>query len=908
MTGLPKGISPSQVSKFQQSQRAAMRYQKLKAEKEIERRTDLGEDFLSVRNEVFSEITSQYVLAGQEVPSFWKAIIEKEDMSSKGRAQTPEHSIPADVDGSESLNSLSLDMESLPSLPSIADHFRLISNSRYLSSTNSVPQAQVIAKINGIENRKMDLSSLPSVAAHSRPYLNSWRLFLETSVVKRRRLRGRLAKTKEQALLESSALDTVCLPSRQVKTLIPYTSSLKRKHISSDVFQDEPTGSFEYLPSVLAHTKPLLNESTLPLSKKKPCCERIVSRPHKKRRIGGSLSGKKVFAKPRTLQEKTYQEQSQSIPKVGYGVFIGDDALRARAKGQRGRTKNSRLGVFKSDRLRDFAWFVEEPADLGGDDDAAAHDGQENASTPVAIGSTSPSKTTRPPTTASIASSSRPLSNPVNAVGGADAGYISSHNNRNEVEKKNNMEPEVVEQGSTLNDVAGCTSTVVLAEETSGYLDERSQDAQCKHHLISDIPPTVSPFTPVNKMNSDLRRETAHNRISREPETTVSTRNHVASLQAPIIAEPQFTRKLRNIMSSKSVPICPALELQPSNSMRSEPIWGATTSNDELGSEHEIQPGAFTSDSPLRKGSTSPNGSSAMASNSLLSLDRHQSYSDALQLSGFSSTPVNEEAINLSLANAPSNLLPETEGNGTSLPKPGPESIDANSHTQKTASSSSLQRTRKRNASHPITRVALGGGSVGVLRRKIIMDIVESCGGVYSSPKELVAPFVTAWTKQNKPGRPDSRTVQTAFNYLVGSGKLRQLTFSFMNSKGVMITSSMATTTDVRPTDPKVKDMQRNMISSYPNPFFPPEVDYSEESRLEPSFFTNSGRDNSINGLELESEHQVQLQYKPGFDVRLEQQQLRAQMREEESKAMRLEFEAARLAESGLLVRIEFFF
>lgn len=213
-----------------------------------------------------------------------------------------------------------------------------------------------------------------------------------------------------------------------------------------------------------------------------------------------------------------------------------------------------------------------------------------------------------------------------------------------------------------------------------------------------------------------------------------------------------------------------------------------------------------------------------------------------------------------------------------------------------------IEKIKRRNPSLPIQKVAVGGGSLGVLRRKIIMDIIEACGGVYSGVKELAAPPATAWKKQNRTGRPDSRTVQTAFKYLVATGKLRQLTFSF-SANGLMVTRTMATTTDISPTDQKVKDIQKNMISSYPSFYFPPEVDHSVDSRHQASYLATYGRNKSMNNLEIENGRQVQLQYKPGFDIHFEQQQQRAEMREEESRARRLEFEAIRFAETGLQVR-----
>src|SRR5260370_33567432 len=51
------------------------------------------------------------------------------------------------------------------------------------------------------------------------------------------------------------------------------------------------------------------------------------------------------------------------------------------------------------------------------------------------------------------------------------------------------------------------------------------------------------------------------------------------------------------------------------------------------------------------------------------------------------------------------------------------------------------------------------GGSIAVLRRKIIMDIVEKAGGVFPQGTELWYPFTTAWTKMKHKEEPDLRTI-----------------------------------------------------------------------------------------------------------------------------------------------------
>jgi hypothetical protein len=151
------------------------------------------------------------------------------------------------------------------------------------------------------------------------------------------------------------------------------------------------------------------------------------------------------------------------------------------------------------------------------------------------------------------------------------------------------------------------------------------------------------------------------------------------------------------------------------------------------------------------------------------------------------------------------------------------------------------------------------GGSVAVLRRKIIMDIVESCGGVFPSGTELWYPFVTAWMKHNHTEKPDFRTVRATLKTLIDAGKLRQLTFSGKDSKGVMVTKSIITKPEVRPDDARVRDLQHKMLTSEARFYIPLGCE------VDPTL-TKSGR-----GLSRTFGSMAQLPFEPGVTVQLHQ-------------------------------------
>ena len=120
-------------------------------------------------------------------------------------------------------------------------------------------------------------------------------------------------------------------------------------------------------------------------------------------------------------------------------------------------------------------------------------------------------------------------------------------------------------------------------------------------------------------------------------------------------------------------------------------------------------------------------------------------------------------------------------------------------------------------------------GSVAFLRKKIVMELVEKSGGIFPLGKELWYPFTTAWLKAGQTVKPDLRTVRSTVKSLVDSGKLRQLTFSGKDSKGVMSTRNMVTLSEVEPTDTRILEMQKAILSK--DNYIPPGVEVDPNLR-----------------------------------------------------------------------------
>ncbi|OJJ51229.1 hypothetical protein ASPZODRAFT_55384 [Penicilliopsis zonata CBS 506.65] len=155
-------------------------------------------------------------------------------------------------------------------------------------------------------------------------------------------------------------------------------------------------------------------------------------------------------------------------------------------------------------------------------------------------------------------------------------------------------------------------------------------------------------------------------------------------------------------------------------------------------------------------------------------------------------------------------------------------------------------------------------GSVAVLRKKIVMEIVERAGGAFPMGTELWYPFTTAWLKMKNKEKPDLRTLKTVVKQMVDAGKLRQLFFSGKDSKGVMVTKSIITKPDLAPDDPLVMNMQKAILAEESKFYFP------ENTEINPELTKGKGaiaRDISkpVPSLPVEAGITVQLHHKPAY-------------------------------------------
>lgn len=285
-------------------------------------------------------------------------------------------------------------------------------------------------------------------------------------------------------------------------------------------------------------------------------------------------------------------------------------------------------------------------------------------------------------------------------------------------------------------------------------------------------------------------------------------------------------------------------------------------------------------------GTATPAHTSATDVGSRIISESMSSFQDSPEISGITSVP--------EITPLPATLtIPENE---TKAVGSSPRSMSADSPANDESRKKRIRSSANSRRPAFIQPVTMSGGSMGVLRRKIIMEIVETCGGVFPGVRELLLPFITAWHKLDKTGKPDARTLQTALNYLVGSAKIRQITFTFQTNKGLMITRTMLALAEITPSDWKVKDMQKKIEESHPSIYLPPEAEFDESLRTDQSYVAIYGRHKIVQ----ETQEPIQMKTMYAYDFKNEAQ---AAKYDERLKLKQARERATQIAQTGIWVR-----
>lgn len=133
-----------------------------------------------------------------------------------------------------------------------------------------------------------------------------------------------------------------------------------------------------------------------------------------------------------------------------------------------------------------------------------------------------------------------------------------------------------------------------------------------------------------------------------------------------------------------------------------------------------------------------------------------------------------------------------------------------------------------------------GAGSVAVLRRKIMIDLMGACSGALPYYQNaLCSAFTTAWQKAGQSGKPDLRTVKAVVTSLCQNGSAKHIKFSHRNQKGAVVTKTIFARVDMAISDQNILETQRKMIEADPRPYLPDalrdDLDLNQEMHRETS-------------------------------------------------------------------------
>ncbi|KAK2797246.1 hypothetical protein FQN51_008769 [Onygenales sp. PD_10] len=534
------------------------------------------------------------------------------------------------------------------------------------------------------------------------------------------------------------------------------------------------------------------------------------------------------------------------MERPGPGIFITPYGKRRPVGKARGRPGKSRIAVIKSDKLKDFGWFVQEEATTVRQTEE--ENGTGTGFTAVNMAPIS----SRPPSP--VRMDVGPSETPASPAGRAGSSSLPKDTNVREM-------PVIDATG----DHAGKLAPPKKRKYNEPDAEEREDI------LLAESPPRPKrkggPGRPPKKKRAPPTKKSTTRGETEEAEpgsTTTPTTPVQPSDGGPPVVAPSVGKRGRKPRQVET----PSMFVQGRQSAKKQKTSESTVDSGQLNERREMeiqsleegqpsqthqdddkerspqaleQPATAPTQSVLPDSVTHPSTAEAHDENR----DEHpeigdtaagaQSVEVAMEGAGGDTIPARQTEIER-VTETPAVLGPITEA----APSLNTTDVSSRLESEAAAERTTLSQPHEIGSSTPeLTadlkdkprpkKADLRGGSIAMLRRKIIMDVIDSCGGIYPLGSELWYPFTTAWLKTRQTERPDYRTIRSAAKTLVEGGKLRQFTFSGRNKKGLIVTKSLLAKPEISATDPLVLEMQRRMLEADPQLYFPPgpEIDLS---------------------------------------------------------------------------------
>ncbi|PNS18929.1 hypothetical protein CAC42_6024 [Sphaceloma murrayae] len=121
-------------------------------------------------------------------------------------------------------------------------------------------------------------------------------------------------------------------------------------------------------------------------------------------------------------------------------------------------------------------------------------------------------------------------------------------------------------------------------------------------------------------------------------------------------------------------------------------------------------------------------------------------------------------------------------------------------------------------------------GQVEFQRAKIIMSILQKCGGVFPGRHEMFYPFASFWY-QRYGQVPDRKTLERSLTGLLLVKKIKKVDFSFEDKDGNMSYNQLLIDAQADPESNKAKEVMSKVKEVHPSLYIPPEIPLSKAIR-----------------------------------------------------------------------------
>ncbi|KAL8937333.1 MAG: hypothetical protein Q9216_004479 [Gyalolechia sp. 2 TL-2023] len=844
--GLPSGfekLSAKERRSFLWCQEAARRYKKLKLTREIERRTGEGGDHYTSTAAVLNLAIDQYRGAGKEPP--WELMEE-----IRKAALIP--SLVA-LEATRSLPSLNVAIRTHKDplrvtnfKPSAVTHGRALQKPELLTVENMLE-----AKIRLLETipidgsfKKTNSDILSEAAGNQEKSQKSMKVDRPKGSQSQNSSKpAARPKSKSPAAVASGPGNNIAAASR-------------RQNLGKRKYNRKDKGE-QYLPSVAAHTWPILATDAISgkitFSKRK--LEVIGSKANKRQKrvsckqaqlekdpdAGESPS---MPRSSRRLQVQTYDQQLQNIPRVAAGFYLGK-LVNLPQPGKRGPKRRSRLAVFKSARIQGLAYVTDQTEPTGAEpqvrnQNRTEENGRDQQTEKIGLEANSSSSSADIPQRRD-SMARMILQDPPLPLPQAHTQEIQQPPDRGPLKQGYTSSPVLLNPTGPIQKPTGYAPEVM--ENSTGTKRKRSinDDARSELYHASPRPVAVDGSMAMLPGCAPTASGLGSPSAEKQPANPNGDLHMTLAQQDPPLS-----------------PLAGVSEKQKEQPPAAGEVTGGSSMPDSQGLQEQLAQNML---SP-----TNPTNNTTTAHSNQIS-EHHESATPSIAPGIRDHGALTTDA----LESSPQNLNHE---------------ISLNHVPHITADASKPTELNRKTG---IRKMRPQGGSVAAQRRKIVLDIMERCGGIYSGIAELSAPFKEQWTNSGYPGKAETKTLNAVIKSLCESGKLRQLKFCFKDRRGLIVTKSMITNVEVSPTDPRVSEMQKMVIGKHPAWYIPEEAGVSDEVRN--TIWNPKGpmKNRTVKDLEVEQER-VQLQQKPGFLERYEVQEKSRQERkaEEDRKAAAL--------------------